>query len=56
MNGYKDPRRDAYFTRCEFDGVDFVGLRHGIIIPNHASVGHKYSGVKQHSAKSCWRC
>ena len=29
MNGYKDPRRDAYFTRCEFDGVDFVGLRHG---------------------------
>ena len=46
MNGYNDPRRDAYFTRCEFDGVDFVGLRHGIIIPNHASVGHRYSGVK----------
>jgi hypothetical protein len=40
------PETDAYFTRCEFDGVDFVGLRHGIIIPNHASVGHKYSGVK----------
>ena len=46
MNGYNDPRRDAYFTRCEFDGVDFVGLRHGIIIPNHVSVGHRYSGVK----------
>lgn len=46
MNGYNDPRREAYFTRCEFEGLDFAGLRHGIIIPNHASVGHRYSGIK----------
>lgn len=45
MNGYKDPRRDAYFTKCEFEGIDYVGLRHGIVIPNHAAVGHLYSGV-----------
>ena len=46
MNGYNDPRRAAYFTPCEWEGFDYVGLRHGIEIPNHASVGHKYSGVK----------
>lgn len=46
MNGYKDPRRAAYFTPSEWEGKEFVGLRHGIIIPDHASVGYKYSGVK----------
>lgn len=45
MNGYQDPRRAVYFTKSEWPGVDYVGLRHGIIIPNHAAVGHKYSGV-----------
>lgn len=45
MNGYKDPRRAAYFTPSEWEDTDFVGLRHGIVIPEHKSVGHKYSGV-----------
>lgn len=45
MNGYNDPRREAYFTRSEWDGVDYVGLRHGIVIPSAAYVGHRYSGI-----------
>lgn len=45
MNGYKDPRRAAYFTPSEWEGFDYVGLRHGIVIPDHKSVGHKYSGL-----------
>lgn len=46
MNGYNDPRRAAYFTKSEWDGFEYVGLRHGIVIPDHATVGHKYSGIK----------
>ena len=46
MNGYKDPRRAAYFTPSEWKGVDYVGLRRGIVIPNQKTVGHQYSGVK----------
>ena len=46
MNGYEDPRRAAYFTSCEWSGRDYVGLRRGIVIPNHSTTGHKYSGVK----------
>jgi len=46
MNGYSDPRRSAYFTPSEWDGVEYAGMRHGIVIPQHSSVGHKYSGVK----------
>ena len=46
MNGYKDPRRSAYFTKSEWDGYEYVGLRHGIVIPDHKTVGHKYSGIK----------
>lgn len=45
MNGYNDPRREAYFTSSEFEGIGYCGLRHGIIIPDHKSIGHKYSGV-----------
>lgn len=45
MNGYKDPRRAAYFTRSEWDGYEYIGLRRCISIPNHKSVGHKFSGV-----------
>lgn len=45
MNGYKDPRRSAYFTKSEWPGYDYVGLRHGIVIPDHKTVGHKYSGI-----------
>lgn len=44
MNGYADPRREKYFTKSEWTGYDYVGLRHGIVIPEHATVGHKYSG------------
>ncbi|MFA6592827.1 MAG: RagB/SusD family nutrient uptake outer membrane protein [Bacteroidales bacterium] len=55
MNGYKDPRRSAYFTKSEWEGVDYVGLRHGIVIPNHTSIGHKFSGVKiTTSDPICW--
>lgn len=46
MNGYNDPRRAAYFTPSEWTGFEYVGLRHGIVIPDHGSIGHKYSGVK----------
>lgn len=45
MNGYNDPRRASYFTPSEWEGEQYVGLRHGIVIPNHATVGHKYSGM-----------
>ncbi len=44
MNGYKDPRRTAYFIPAEWEGYEYVGLRHGIIIPEK-SVTRKYSGV-----------
>lgn len=46
MNGYNDPRRASYFTPSEWEGYDYVGLRHGIVIPDHGGTGHKYSGVK----------
>lgn len=45
MNGYNDPRRAAYFTKSEWPGFEYVGLRHGIVIPDHKTVGHKYSGL-----------
>ena len=61
MNGYNDPRREAYFTRTEFEnalaaGRDYVGLRHGINVPSHVQEGHKYSGVKfsSETAPVCW--
>lgn len=44
MNGYNDPRREAYFTEGEWDGYDYVGMRRGIDIPDHSTYGHKYSG------------
>lgn len=46
MNGYKDPRRAAYFSSSEWDGYDYVGLRRGIVIPELKVSGHKFSGVK----------
>ncbi len=45
MNGYKDNRREKYFTKSEWDGVEYVGIRRGIVIPELASVGRKYSGL-----------
>lgn len=44
MNGYRDPRRAMYFTESEWPGYDYVGLRHGIYIPEHSTIGHRYSG------------
>lgn len=52
MNGYNDPRRAAYFTKSEWEGFEYVGLRHGIVIPDHKTVGHKYSGVKLNQFES----
>ncbi len=46
MNGYKDPRRAAYFSSSEWTGYDYVGLRRGIVIPELKVSGHKFSGVK----------
>ncbi len=46
MNGYNDPRREFYFSKSEWEGLDYCGLRRGIVIPDHVTVGHKYSGVK----------
>ena len=48
MNGYKDPRRDKYFTETTFteddnaDNNGFYGLRSGITIPA-AKTAQKYS-------------
>ncbi len=44
MNGYEDPRRGVFFTASEWSN-SYEGLRRGIIIPDHATTGHKYSGV-----------
>lgn len=46
MNGYSDPRREKYFVKSEWDGIDYVGLRRGIKIPSLEKFGRKYSGVK----------
>ncbi len=29
MNGYNDPRREAYFLPSTFDGIEYIGLRRG---------------------------
>lgn len=44
MNGYKDPRREAMFTKSTLDGAnnEYIGLRSGITIPD-ADVAHAYS-------------
>lgn len=48
MNGYNDPRRSSYFTASEWPAPaeTYVGMRRGIVIPNHNTVGHQYSGIK----------
>lgn len=45
MNGYKDNRRPKFFTKSEWAGYEYVGMRRGIVIPELKTVGHKYSGV-----------
>ena len=44
MNGYDDPRREAYFLKSTFDGIDYVGLRRGWETFNK-SWGFNFSGV-----------
>ena len=44
MNGYDDPRREAYFLKSTFDGIDYVGLRRGWETFN-TSWGFSFSGV-----------
>ena len=44
MNGYDDPRREAYFLKTTFDGIDYVGLRRGWETFNK-SWGFSFSGV-----------
>lgn len=44
MNGYKDPRRTAYFIPSEWKEYEYVGLRHGIVIPEN-NITRRYSGV-----------
>lgn len=48
MNGYRDPRRSAYFIPSEWDEYEYVGLRHGIEIPENSITRH-YSGVNVNS-------
>lgn len=56
MNGYKDPRRAVYFTESEWGPeYKYVGLRRGIVIPDHATIGHRYSGIEiGPDDKLCW--
>lgn len=44
MNGYKDPRRAAYFLPSQFDGIEYVGLRRGWSTYNN-DWGFNFSGV-----------
>ncbi len=60
MNGYNDPRREAYFTTSTFDLKDgnvtangFFGLRNGVLIPKGEY--RKYSNMKvETSDKLMW--
>ncbi|WP_295937053.1 RagB/SusD family nutrient uptake outer membrane protein [uncultured Alistipes sp.] len=45
MNGYEDPRREKYFLKSQWTGIDYVGMRRSIVIPDLATIGYKYSGV-----------
>ena len=55
MNGYKDNRREKFFTKSEWAGYDYVGMRRGIVIPELKTVGHKYSGVNIALLDECSR-
>lgn len=57
MNGYADPRRAAYFTKCEWTGYDYeyAGMRRGITIPVQTTIGHKFSGFTLAATDPvCW--
>ncbi|MGN0188946.1 MAG: SusD/RagB family nutrient-binding outer membrane lipoprotein [Candidatus Cryptobacteroides sp.] len=52
MNGYNDPRREAYFTVSDFgDDNGYVGLRNGINIPETSEVD-RYSSYNVTAASS----
>lgn len=44
MNGYSDPRREAYFSKSQWDGVDYAGLRRGWQIFDN-TWGFNFSGL-----------
>ena len=44
MNGYNDPRREPYFLKSNFDGIDYIGLRRGWATFDK-SWGFDFSGV-----------
>lgn len=44
MNGYEDPRREAYFVKSQWDGIDYVGLRRGWSTFN-SDWGFNFSGL-----------
>ena len=44
MNGYNDPRREAYFLPSQFEGIEYVGLRRGWET-YHSSWGFNFSGI-----------
>jgi len=44
MNGYKDPRREKYFLKSQWDGIEYVGLRRGWETYDN-SWGFNFSGV-----------
>ncbi len=45
MNGYDDPRREKYFLKSEWTGIDYVGMRRSAKVPELKTIGRKYSGI-----------
>ena len=46
MNGYQDPRREAYFVESEFEDMPYVGVRRSIDLTSLGSYNHAYSGAR----------
>lgn len=44
MNGYDDPRREKFFVKSEWSGIDYVGMRRSAEIPEPI-ICRKYSGI-----------
>ena len=58
MNGYNDPRREAYFTQSQFSasGVTngYVGLRNGITVPTSEAVDQYSSYLVSAASSLMW--
>ena len=57
MNGYKDPRREKYFTQSTFSGTienGYYGLRSGIQIPGGGIVKQYSNMLVQENTKLLW--